>query len=67
MGRTIAQAVNRRLPNALARVGSQVRSGGICGGQSGRRAGSPSTSVSLASHSTDCSTDIIIHHPALVQ
>jgi hypothetical protein len=29
----IAQAVNRRLPTAAARVRAQVRSRGICGGQ----------------------------------
>jgi hypothetical protein len=34
-GRAIAQAVNRRLPTAAARVRAQVRSCGICGGQSG--------------------------------
>jgi hypothetical protein len=34
-GRAIAQAVSRRLPTAAARVRSQVKSCGICGGQSG--------------------------------
>jgi hypothetical protein len=34
-GRAIAQAVSRRLPTAAARVRAQVRSCGICGGQSG--------------------------------
>jgi hypothetical protein len=34
-GRAIAQAVSRRLPTAAGRVRSQVRSCGICGGQSG--------------------------------
>jgi hypothetical protein len=54
-GRAITQAVSRRLPAAAARVRAQVRSCGICGGQSG-------TSVFAAnSHSTDCST-FIIHH-----
>jgi hypothetical protein len=33
-GRGIAQAVRRRLPIAVARVRAQVRSCGICGGQS---------------------------------
>jgi hypothetical protein len=66
VGRAIAHAVGRRLPTAAARVRAQVRSCGICGGQSGRF--SPSTSVSPAnSHSTDCSTIIIIYHPGLVQ
>jgi hypothetical protein len=37
-GRAIAQAVSRRLPTAAARVRSQVRSCGICGGQSGTEA-----------------------------
>jgi hypothetical protein len=39
LGRTIAQAVSRRLPTATARVRAQVKSCGICGGQSGTRAG----------------------------
>jgi hypothetical protein len=38
-GRAIAQAVSRWLPTAAARVRSQVRSCGICGGQSGSGAG----------------------------
>jgi hypothetical protein len=33
-GRAIAQAVIRRLPKVAARVRAQVRSCGICGGQS---------------------------------
>jgi hypothetical protein len=38
-GRVIAQAVNRRLPTAAARVLARVRSCGIYGGQSGTGAG----------------------------
>jgi hypothetical protein len=38
-GRAIAQAVCRRFPTAAARVRAQVRSCGICGGQSGTGAG----------------------------
>jgi hypothetical protein len=38
-GRGIAQAVSRRLPTAETLVRSQVRSCGICGGQSGTGAG----------------------------
>jgi hypothetical protein len=38
-GRAITQAVSRRLPTAAARVRAQVRSCGICGGQSGTGAG----------------------------
>jgi hypothetical protein len=34
-GRAIAQEVNCRLPTAAARVRSQLRSCGVCGGQSG--------------------------------
>jgi hypothetical protein len=34
-GRAIAQAVSRRLTTAAARVRAEVRSRGICGGQSG--------------------------------
>jgi hypothetical protein len=37
--RVIAQAVSRRLPIAAARVRAQVRSCGICGGQSGTGVG----------------------------
>jgi hypothetical protein len=67
-GRSIAQAVGRRLPTAATRVRAQVRSCGICGGRSGTGADFfPSTSVSPAnSYSTDCST-IIIYHQGLVQ
>jgi hypothetical protein len=35
LGRTIAQAVSRRLPTAAARVRARVSSCGICGGWSG--------------------------------
>jgi hypothetical protein len=61
-GRAIAQAVSRWLPTAASRVPAQVKSCGICRGQSGTGAGfSYSTSVSSAnSHSTDCSKFIII-------
>jgi hypothetical protein len=38
-GRATAQAVSRRLPTAADRVRAQVRSCGICGGQSGTGAG----------------------------
>jgi hypothetical protein len=38
-GRAIAQAVSRWLPTAAARVRARVWSCGICGGQSGARAG----------------------------
>jgi hypothetical protein len=66
--RDIAQAVSRRLRTAAARVLAQIKSCGICGGQSGTWARFyPSTSVSLAnSHSTNCST-LLIYHPGLVQ
>jgi hypothetical protein len=37
--RAIVQAVSPRLPTTAARVRAQVRSCGICGGQSGTRAG----------------------------
>jgi hypothetical protein len=39
LGRAIVQAVSRRLPTAAARIRSQVRSCGICGGRSGIGAG----------------------------
>jgi hypothetical protein len=53
--------------SSAARSRAQFRPCGICGVQSGTEA-SPSTSVSPAnSHSTDCSTLIIIYHPGLVQ
>jgi hypothetical protein len=38
-GRAIAQAVSRQLLTAAARIRSQVKSCGICGGQSGNAAG----------------------------
>jgi hypothetical protein len=38
-GRAISQAVSRRLSTAAVRVRAQVRSCGICGGQSGTGAG----------------------------
>jgi hypothetical protein len=41
-GSSIAQAVCRRLPTSAARVRDQVRSCGICGGQSGTGASFPS-------------------------
>jgi hypothetical protein len=34
LGRFLAQVVSRRLPTAAARIRAQVRSRGICGGQS---------------------------------
>jgi hypothetical protein len=66
-GRAIAQVDSHRLLTAVARVRSQVRSCGICGGLSGIEVRfSPSTSVSSAnSHSTYCYT-IIIYNPGLV-
>jgi hypothetical protein len=39
MARAIAQAVSRRLPSAEVGVRAQVRSCGICGGQSGTGTG----------------------------
>jgi hypothetical protein len=39
LGRAIAQAVSRLLPTAAARVRAQVIWCGICGGQSGTKAG----------------------------
>jgi hypothetical protein len=41
IGRAIAQAVSRRFPTAAARVRAQIRSCGICGGQSGTGADFP--------------------------
>jgi hypothetical protein len=38
-GRAIAQAVSGRIPTAAARVRAQVRSCGICGGESGTGGG----------------------------
>jgi hypothetical protein len=39
VGRAIAQAVSRQLPNAAARFRSQVKPCGVCGGQSDTEAG----------------------------
>jgi hypothetical protein len=39
IGRAIAQAFNRRLPNAAVRVPAQVRSCWVCAGQTGTGAG----------------------------
>jgi hypothetical protein len=39
VGRVIAQAVSHRLTTAAVRIRARVRSFGICGGQSGTRAG----------------------------
>jgi hypothetical protein len=39
MGRAIAQVVSGWLPNVVAQVRAQVRSCGICGGQSDSGAG----------------------------
>jgi hypothetical protein len=68
-GRVIAQAVSRWLPTAAARVRFQVRSYGICGGQSGTGAGFlRALRFPLPiPHSTDCSIIIIIDHTGLVQ
>jgi hypothetical protein len=67
-GSGIAQAVSRRLPTAVARVRARVRSSWIFGRQRGTWGRfPPSTSVSPAGHSTNCSTLIIIHDPGLVQ
>jgi hypothetical protein len=60
----LARVVIYRLPTASARVQARVRSCEICCGQSRLTLGTP---VSLVTHSTDCSTLIIIHHPELVQ
>jgi hypothetical protein len=39
VGRAVPQTISRRLPTAVTRVRAQVRSYGICGGQSGTGAG----------------------------
>jgi hypothetical protein len=66
-GSAIAQAVVCRLPAAVVWVQAQVRSCGIYGGKAALGQVSSSTSVSHATHSTDCSTLIIIHHQELIQ
>jgi hypothetical protein len=66
LGRAIAQAVSRRLPTAVVRVGAQMR-WDLWWTKWFWDKFSPSTSVSPAnSNSTDCST-FIIYHPGLAQ
>jgi hypothetical protein len=69
IGRAIAQAVSFRLPTAVARVRSQVRSCGICGGQSDNGIGFLRVlRFSLASsQSSEWSILIITYNPGLVQ
>jgi hypothetical protein len=68
LGRAVAQAVSCRLPTAEAQIRIRVRLCEICEGQSDDRAGlSLSISISLANHSTDCLTHIIICHPGQVK
>jgi hypothetical protein len=67
-GRAIAQAVSRRLPTAVDRVPSQVRSCGICGGQSGIGENFLlALRFPLPILIPPTATLIIIHHPVLVQ
>jgi hypothetical protein len=67
LGRGIAQAVSRRLPTAAARVRAQVI-WELWWTKWHWDRFSPSTSVSpVNSHSTVCSTFIIIYHPGLAQ
>jgi hypothetical protein len=69
LGRVVAQAASRRLTTGMARVGTRVKSRGICGGQSGTGEGYlrvlrfPLPLI----HSTNCSTTITIYRPGLVQ
>jgi hypothetical protein len=65
-GRAIAQAAIRLIPTAVNRIRVRVKSYGIFGVQSGTRGGSMSTSVSIAIHSTDCSTAIIFCQAAII-
>jgi hypothetical protein len=67
--RAVAHSISFRLPTTESRIRVLVSLCTICGGQSGTEAGSPpSTSVSCANNSTDCSTFIVIKHYAwLVQ
>jgi hypothetical protein len=57
VGHAVAQAVSHWLPTVAAQV--RVRATGVCGGQNGMGRFSPSTSVSLANHSTNFSIIII--------
>jgi hypothetical protein len=76
-GRAIVQAVSRRLPTAAARVRAQVKSCGICDGQSGPGAGFLQVlrfPLPVLIPPTNCSTIIIVviiniisYHPELVQ
>jgi hypothetical protein len=70
MGRTIAQAVTRRLPTAAARVQAHVRSCGICSLQSGTGAGVLrvfSFSLLIRIPQITLQSSSIIYHLELVQ
>jgi hypothetical protein len=68
VGRAIAQAVSRRLPTAAARVRSQVRSCGICGGQSGTGADFLNVlRLPLPIFIPPAASTLIIYRPGLVQ
>jgi hypothetical protein len=64
-GHSIAQEVNSRLPVAAAQIRTQVRSCGICGGQSVTGNYSPSSFLSH-SHSTNSSIFIQRQHTLLL-
>jgi hypothetical protein len=69
LGRTVAQAVSRRLPTAAVQVRSRGESCGTGGGQSGTGAGFLRLfRVPLpVINPTNCSTIITIYLPDLVQ
>jgi hypothetical protein len=70
LGRAAAQAVSRRLSTAAARVRAQVRSCGICGGQSGTGAGFLRVlrfPLPIIRPTPTLIIIIIYHHPGVVQ
>jgi hypothetical protein len=69
LGRAVDAAVSRRLATAATQVPAQLKSCGVCGGQSVTEAHFlrvPRFALPLV-HCTNCSTIITIHDPTPVE